>query len=379
MKKLVYFDNAATTFPKPNGVFRAVNDSLSFCGNPGRGGHTLSLYSAKKVYACRERICSLFNFDTPENVVFTYNTTYALNMAIKGLFSGCGEIVISNLEHNSALRPVFALQRENKDVTCKTFDALLGDDEAVVKSFESAVGDNTKMAVVTMCSNVTGRILPYKRISEICKARKILLVLDGAQCGGCAKIDLSNLYFSAVCFAGHKSLYGIMGTGFCVFGKDTNPCDILQGGNGVESSSPYQTGHLPEKLEVGTLGVVGISALDEGIRHIQTVGEECIFEKCSYLEEKLYKNLCEMKKVKILGRAKNKVATLLFNVENVPSERVASLLDERGICVRSGLHCAPLAHSSLGTLSNGAVRVSLSHFNTMADVDYFTDRLFEII
>lgn len=378
MKKLVYLDNAATTFPKPQGVFRAVNDALSFCGNPGRGGHSLSIYSAKKVYSCRERICSLFNFDCPENVVFTYNTTYALNMAIRGLFCGKGEILISNLEHNSTLRPIFAMQKENENIKYKTFDALSGNDDDIVKSFEGAVSEKTRMAVVTMCSNVTGRILPYGRISKICEKKNITLILDGAQCAGCVKIDLSRLYFSAVCFAGHKSLYGITGTGFCIFGKGANPRDILQGGNGVESASPYQEGPLPERLEVGTLGVVGICALDEGIRHIQRVGEECIFEKCSYFERKLCDSLCEMKNVSILGRTEKKVATLLFNVESIPSERVASLLNERGICVRAGLHCAPLAHSSLGTLSTGAVRTSISHFNTSSDIDYFVDSLFKI-
>lgn len=370
MSRLIYLDNAATSYPKPKNVIRAVNDCLLKCGNPGRSGHELSLYSARAVYNCREAICSFLNFNHPENVVFTYNTTYALNMAIKGLMDDGGEIVISNLEHNSVLRPVSDLSHSGRDISFKVFDALGCDDE-VITNFENTLSPETKMCVVTMCSNVTGKILPYKRIGEICKKRGIKLIFDAAQCAGLIPIDLSAFYFSAVCFAGHKSLCGIMGTGFCVFSPDTEPLPIILGGNGVESISQFQSGPLPERLESGTVGVPGIIALHEGIKHITSAGLGHIGEKCSYLESRLTSGLLQTENITLYGRCRDKVSTVLFSIGKVPSEKVSAYLSEKSICVRAGLHCAPLAHEALGTTDTGAVRVSISHFNTGEDIDLF--------
>ncbi len=367
---LIYLDNAATSYPKPKNVINAVSDALLRCGNPGRSGHELSLYSLKAVYSCREAICSFFGFGHPESIVFTYNTTYALNMAIGGLCEDDSEIVVSNLEHNSVLRPVSDLSRSKRGITVKVFDASGSDDE-ITSSFESALSPKTKMAVITMCSNVTGKILPYKRIGEICRSSGVKLILDAAQCAGLIPIDLSSFYFSAVCFAGHKSLYGIMGTGFCVFSPGENPRSLIQGGNGVESASTVQTGPLPERLESGTAGVPGIIALHEGIRHITGVGLSHIREKCSYLESRLSSALSQIDTVTIYGKGANKVSTVLFNVKGLASEEAAFLLSQKGICVRAGLHCAPLCHKTLGTFDTGAVRASISHFNSGEDIDSF--------
>ncbi|MBQ6846533.1 MAG: aminotransferase class V-fold PLP-dependent enzyme, partial [Oscillospiraceae bacterium] len=248
MSRLVYLDNAATSWPKPKNVINAVNESFLRCGNPGRSGHEFSLYSMNAVYSCRETICSFFNFSHPENVIFTYNTTYALNLAIKGIMGNEGEIVISNLEHNSVIRPVKEMERQNKNIRVKVFDALENDD-IVISNFTKALSDQTKMCVITMCSNVTGKIMPYKEISEICRQKRIALIFDAAQLAGLYPIDLSSLYFSAVCFAGHKSLYGIMGTGFCIFDKNIEPKSIIQGGNGTASLNAFQDMPLPERLE----------------------------------------------------------------------------------------------------------------------------------
>lgn len=367
---LIYLDNAATSYPKPKNVINAVTDCLFRCGNPGRSGHSLSLYSAKAVYSCREAICSILGFSHPENVVFTYNTTYALNIAIKGLSDADGEIIISNLEHNSVLRPVSELSQSSIGISCKVFDAL-GSDDDVIKAFEQAVSPRTKMAVITMCSNATGKILPYKNIGEICKKRHIKLILDAAQCAGLIPIDLSSFYFSAICFAGHKSLCGIMGTGFCIFSPDTEPKSLIQGGNGVESASIHQSGPLPERLESGTVGVPGIIALHEGIRHITSIGLSHIREKCSYLETRLSSALQNIDGITLYGKCQDKVSTVLFNVKNLASEETAFLLSQKGICVRAGLHCAPLCHKALGTIETGAVRASISHFNSGEDIDTF--------
>lgn len=370
MSRLIYLDNAATSFPKPKTVIKAVNDSLLRCGNPGRSGHELSLYSAKAVYNCREAISSFFNFNRPENVVFTYNTTYALNMAIKGLVDEGDEIVVSNFEHNSVLRPVFELAKEQREITFKIFDAS-GNDEDIILNFENTLSKKTKLCAITMCSNVTGKILPFIKLSEICKRKGIKLIFDAAQCAGLIPLDLSSFYFSAICFAGHKSLCGIMGTGFCIFSKDIEPKSIIQGGNGVESILPYQSGMLPERLETGTVGVPGIIALHEGIRHINFITLNRIKDKCEFLETCLTDGLSQINNVTVYSKTKNKVSTVLFNIEGVASEDVSSLLSQKGICTRAGLHCAPLAHKALGTLETGAVRASVSHFNTGEEIDIF--------
>jgi len=367
---LIYLDNAATSYPKPKNVINTVSDALLKCGNPGRSGHELSLYSMKAVFSCREAICSFFNFNHPENIIFTYNTTYALNMAIKGLCENDSEIAVSNLEHNSVLRPVSDLSHSKRGITVRIFDAS-GNDDEIIDAFESVLSPKTKTAVITMCSNVTGKILPYKKISEICKKRGIKLILDAAQCAGLIPIDLSSFHFSAVCFAGHKSLYGIMGTGFCIFSQGENPKSIIQGGNGVESISTVQSGPLPERLESGTVGVPGIIALHEGIRHITSVGLSHIQEKCSYLESRLSSALSQIDTVTVYSKSTNKVSTVLFNIKGLASEEAAFILSQKGICVRAGLHCAPLCHKALGTIDTGAVRASISHFNSGQDIDTF--------
>ena len=376
MNSVIYLDNAATSYPKPQNVIRAVTDSLFRCGNPGRSSHSLSLYSARAVFDCREAICSYFNFNHPENVVFTYNTTYALNMAIKGLITE-GEIVVSNYEHNSVLRPAGQLAREREDVSLSVFD-IGKDDEETVRNFSGSLSEKTSLCVITLCSNVTGRILPYRRISEICRARGIKLIFDAAQYAGLMPLDLSSLYFSAVCFAGHKSLCGIMGCGFCIFSPDTEPDSIIQGGNGVESASPIQSGPLPERLESGPVGVPGIIALREGLRHIGGVGRNEIMQKCSYLEKRLTDGLMNVGGITVYGRCENKVSTVLFCVDKIPSEQVSAYLSSEGICVRGGLHCAPLAHKALGTFENGAVRASVSHFNSGKDIDVFLSEIQKI-
>ena len=374
MNPLIYLDNAATSFPKPSSVIRAVNDALMMCGNPGRSGHALSMYSARAVYSCREAICSFFSFSLPENIVFTYNTTYALNLAIKGLAEDNDRIIISNLEHNSVYRPVYELSCCGRGITFDIFDAL-GDDDTVISNFEKAITPGTRLCVITMCSNVTGKILPYRRISEICRKRGIKLIFDAAQLAGLMPLDLSSLYFSAICFAGHKSLYGIMGSGFCIFSKDENPKSLIRGGTGTMSISPLQDFPLPERLEAGTVGVPGIIALHEGLKHITLLGKDEVYEKCSRLERRLTSALSQIENVTVYGKTQNKVSTVLFNIDGVSSEDVAQLLSGRGICVRAGLHCSPLAHRALGTIDKGAVRASLSHFNSGEDIDIFLKEL----
>ena len=217
--------------------------------------------------------------------------------------------------------------------------------------------------------------MPIKEISALCKEKGIRLIIDFAQLAGMEKIDLSDLYFDAACFAGHKSLYGIMGTGFCIFGKDVCPKVIISGGNGVNSLSAIQDGVLPERLESGTNGVHGIIALEAGLKHLTQTGIDSIKQKCSYLEKYLTYELSRIDGVRIIGKADNKVPTVLFLFKEEHSEKTSAFLSEKGICTRAGFHCSALAHSALGTVSTGGVRVSLSHNNTRDEIDIFLSAL----
>lgn len=369
MNKLIYLDNAATTYPKPKNVIASLGVCCEECGNPGRGSHALSLNAAKRIYDCREAICCLFNFSKPENVVFTHNTTHALNLAINGLCPSSGEIIISNLEHNSVLRPVNALcEKSDGKLTFKTFNAV-GTDDETVSSFTNSLTQKTVLAVVTACSNVTGRLIPIERIGTVCRSKGIKLIIDAAQSAGIVKLDLSRQFFSAVCFAGHKSLYGVMGSGFCIISPHEDPTPLIYGGNGVHSLSIAQTGSLPEKLEVGTPGVIAINSVREGIKHILCIGEEEIYKKTENLSNALVNRIGNISGINIIDNCKSKVGTVLFTLDGADSEYVCSRLAEKGFCVRGGFHCSPLAHKSLGTLKTGGIRVSFSHFNTEKDVE----------
>lgn len=380
MSSLVYLDNAATTYPKPKNVVSSLPYSLYNYGNPGRSSHSLSQSSSRLIYSTREIICRLFNFHRPENVVFTYNTTYALNLAINGLCPKSGNIVISNMEHNSVLRPVYALCQSSGGTLSHSVFNGLGSDDEVTAAFLKALSPNTALAVVSACSNVTGKLLPIKEIGSICKSRGIKLIFDMAQNAGIVPIDLDSLYFTAACFAGHKSLYGIMGSGFCIFADNTVPESFIFGGNGTHSLTPEQTGPLPERLEAGTLGVPSIAALREGIKHVLITGTDEIFPTVIHLSSLLTQKLENMSGVSVIGKCDKKVGTVLFNIKGTDSETVSSLLSDKGICTRGGFHCSGLCHASLGTINDGGgVRASFSHFNTPKDITRLTDAVWEIV
>jgi len=379
MKKLIYFDSAATSYPKPRSVFSAMEECLvNAGGNPGRSAHVLSMNASKKIYSCREEICTLLSFSYPENVVFTYNTTYALNMAIKGLYdkSKGEKIIVSDLEHNSVLRPVYSVLSGNE--SNMTVFSATGSDEEIIADFKEKLTPDTSLAVVTVASNVCGKVLPIQKIGEICRRNGTRVVVDTAQSMGCVPFDFDSLCADAVCAPGHKGLYGIQGCGFCVFAKDVEPECILQGGNGVNSADINMTNVLPEALEAGTLGTPAICALCEGIKYVRSIGVNEIFAYNSYLCDMLCDGLRNIDGVTVYGESENRTPCVLFNVRDVSSEEVAMKLSEKGICVRSGLHCAPLAHKALKTGESGAVRASLSFGNTKREIDRFLNEIRKI-
>ena len=375
---MIYLDNAATTYPKPESVYREVNRCMTdYCGNPGRGGHTMSAAAGRAVYDCRCLVAELFSAE-PENAVFTLNTTYALNMAIKGIARAGDHILISNMEHNSVLRPVIATGCDY-DV----FDAM-GPRESVIRSILSLLTPRTRMIVCTHRSNVCPIRLPIKAIGELCRARGLCFIVDTAQSAGVYPVDMRECHIDALCFAGHKSLYGIQGAGGVIFssrykGEAARKLHTLvEGGSGIASLEEYMPSLLPERLEAGTLPTPAIAGLTAGIRAITDVGIPHIREHEISLYRRVRERLCNHEGIEVYCPDIGYGETLLFNVRGMPSTEVAHKLDREGICVRAGFHCAPLAHKQLGTGESGAVRVSFGAFNTAEEADIFCDVLNKI-
>ncbi|MBQ4602112.1 MAG: aminotransferase class V-fold PLP-dependent enzyme [Clostridia bacterium] len=375
---MIYLDNGATTYPKPESVYREVNRCMTdYCGNPGRGGHSMSLAAGKAVYDCRCLVAELFSCE-PENVVFTLNTTYALNMAIKGIARTGDHIIISNMEHNSVLRPVITTGCDY-DV----FDAM-GSTEWVIRDILSKLTPRTRMIVCTHKSNVCPVRLPIRAIGELCRQRGLCFIVDAAQSAGVYPIDVRECHIDALCFAGHKSLYGIQGAGGVIFsnrykGEAARKLHTLvEGGSGIASLEEYMPALLPERLEAGTLPTPAIAGLSQGIRAITEVGINHIREHEISLYRRTRERLSNHDRIEVYCPEIGYGETILFNIENMSSTMVADKLDREGICVRAGFHCAPLAHKHLGTGDSGAVRISFGAFNTAEEVDIFCDVLNKI-
>ncbi len=372
IEKLIYFDHAATSYPKPESVIRAMNSAIrDKGGNPGRSGHILSYRAAKAIFECREKICELVSFSSPERIIFAQNTTHALNMAIRGLAGRDNHIVISNLEHNSVLRPVHALSQSGEGITYSVFDALDEDDDTVLFNFKSALRQNTRLAVITYASNVCGKILPVERIASVCKAKGIKLIVDAAQAGGVIPINFDTVGADVICFAGHKGLYGPQGTGVMICAESVEPECFIFGGNGVNSSDLGMGGILPERLEAGTLNTPGICGLCEGVKYVIKTTPEEIFGRSLLLCEYASQRLLDIENIRIHGNFGVRVPVILFEKAGMSPEKLSEHLSDAGICTRSGLHCAPLAHTALGTQDRGGVRISLSHLNTKNEIDRF--------
>lgn len=371
MNKLIYFDNAATTVGKPECVSRAVITALERYANPGRSGHLLSSLAAGEVYTAREIVCRLFGYDKPENVVFTQNATHALNLAIKGYATDGCHILISNLEHNSVIRPVHALaNNKHTGITYDVFDAT-GDESEIIFDFTSKIKPQTTIVVVTLASNVCGRILPISKLASLCHKKGIILICDASQGAGCVPINVKALGIDVLCFAGHKGLYGPQGTGGILFCCNKYPSTIIEGGNGTNSRDKEMSGELPEKLEAGTLNTPGICGLSAGINYITKIGINEVYQRGNYLIQNLREKLLNIPDITLYGMYKHQTPTLIFNKKGIMSEELTEILNKNAICVRGGLHCAPLAHTALKTGDNGAVRASLSFKNTISEIEKF--------
>ncbi len=361
---LINFDNAATTYPKPPEVKAAVIRAVDrYGGNAGRGGHDLAMRTSQAVFAAREAAAEFFGAET-ENVVFTLNCTHALNMAIQGVMSGGGHLIISHLEHNSSARPAAKLALEKK-ITLSVAE-IYDDDDETAESFRSLIRPDTKAIVCTLASNVTGQILPYKRIAEICREHNICFIADGAQACGILDVKLSD-GINILCTAGHKGLYGITGTGLLISDGKYRLDPIIQGGTGSASSSMKQPDFLPDSLESGTLNVIGAASVKAGIDFVRRMGTDRIFRHEERICRRFINELRKERNV-VIYRSENcrYVPIVSFNIKGIPPEKAAQLLAEKGFCLRAGYHCAALAHAQLGT-ENGTIRFAPSVFSREAD------------
>lgn len=365
-RQMIYFDNSATTFPKPVSVRRACSEGLErYGGNPGRSGHELSIRAAQKIYEVRSLAAELFAAE-PENVAFTQNCTYALNMAIKGIMQYGGHLIISSYEHNSVARPSYRLT-QTAGVRL-SIAGVSNDDEQTVQTFKKLIDKDTKCICVTAASNVTGRALPVKALGELCKRYGICLIVDGAQACGVSDLKLSD-GINLLCTAGHKSLYGPAGTGLLITDGEYCLSTIIEGGTGATSAELEQTPTMPEKLESGTLNTAGILGLGEGIKFVKAKSIDRIRAHEQMLCERFIEGVRSVKGIKLYETDVKKLPIVAFNIGDMPSEELASALSDKGFALRGGLHCAPLAHNTLGTLGQGAVRFSPSVFNNTYQTD----------
>ena len=367
---MIYLDNAATTFPKPEAVYNAMMDCMkNYCANPGRAGHKLAMKAAREIYDTRENIAKLFNIDNPMNIVFTNNATDSLNLAIKGVVNKGDHIITTSMEHNSVIRPIKALEKvgvENTIVQCDEQGFLNIDD------LEKAIKHNTKLIVTTHASNVCGTLIDIKSISEIANKHNILYLIDASQTVGVYDIDLKDIKADMLAAPGHKGLLGPQGTGILYIREGLNIDILKEGGTGSRSEDLFQPDLLPDKYESGTHNTPGIVGLNEGVKFIFKEGIDKIKEHeeelCKYMLERLE----EVPNIKIYGPkdANKRASVISINIGNMDSGEITFLLDsEYDIATRSGIHCAPLAHKTLGTLEQGAVRFSIGYFNTKEEID----------
>ena len=383
MKDIIYLDSAATTYPKPEAVLAATDECMrKYCGNSGRGSHKLAMATAEKIYECRTLLGDSFGA-TPENVIFTQNTTYALNMAILGTLKDGDHAIISNLEHNSTLRPVYN-SYISKRATYSVFDAYTGgvtDTDATLSSIKKLTRKNTRALICTHTSNICSVTLPVREIGEYCKEKGIIFILDGAQGAGHDSINMNDMNIDILCLPSHKGLYGPQGCGAMLLSDGISPKELLFGGSGVNSLSPYMPDEPPEKYEAGTLPTPSIAGLCEGVKFIRDLGVKNIARHEKVLWEYAYDKLSALERIKIYA-PHHSGSILLFNILGVKSEEAGEMLSNMGICVRCGYHCSPLAHATLDTHRDGcggAIRVSLGVFNSKSDIDALIDATKEII
>lgn len=376
---MIYFDSAATSWPKPPQVWQAMEHCIKYVGaNPGRSGHQMSVKAGRLVDEARELLSLLFNIANPDRIVFTLNATESLNLAIKGLLKTGDHVITSSMEHNSVARPLHVLQEKGLEVT----KVSCSDEGSIeVGDIEKALRPNTAAIVITHASNVTGTLMPVAEIGRLAKRKNLKFIVDAAQTAGVFNIDVSFMNIHLLAFPGHKGLYGPTGTGGLYIAEGLELTTLKEGGTGSMSHIPGQPGVLPERYESGTLNSVGISGLAAGLKFIRDEGTEKIRQHEMGLTGRFLKGAEKIKGLKVYGPLElyERAPVVSFSLEGKNSGQVGSVLDQQyNIACRAGLHCAPDAHRTLGTFDKKLVRFSFSYFNKEEEVDFAIRSLAEI-
>lgn len=368
---MIYFDNGATSWPKPESVYKAVDKCMrEYCANPGRGGHAMSIASGMVVMEARENLTKLFNIKNPLNISFTKNATEALNIAIKGFLKKGDHVITSSMEHNSVMRPLKTLEKEG----FIELTIIKGDDFGRIDplDFQKVIKKNTKLIVTTLSSNVNGTILPVEEIGKIAKESGIEYLLDASQGAGSLQVDVEKIKCSMLAFPGHKGLLGPQGTGGLYVAEGVKLMPLMTGGTGSNSEIPFQPEIMPDALESGTLNTPGIAGLSTGCHFILDEGIDKILEHKANILKYIYEGLHDIKYINVysLPNVKENSGIISLKMDEVDNSEIAYVLDKvYNIAIRSGLHCAPSAHETIGTLSSGLIRISPGYFNTLEEAE----------
>ncbi|MFA5527553.1 MAG: aminotransferase class V-fold PLP-dependent enzyme [Peptostreptococcales bacterium] len=366
---MIYLDHAATSFHKPEAVIEAVCHALKGSGNSGRGAHGVSLEASRMVYQTRKKIADFFRMDDCSRVVFTFNATESLNIAIQGLLQEGDHCITTSLEHNSVLRPLYLMEKQGVKVT-----TVPANSKGYVQTcaIEAEICPETKAVIMNHASNVIGNVQDLEGVGKLCKKHNLLLILDASQTAGLLPIHLEESGISALCCSGHKSMLGPQGTGILCLADGVMPNPLKVGGTGGDSFSHEMPRFLPEALEAGTLNTHGIAGLSAACDYLNEVGQDKIFQEASFLAKKFLDGVKDLPGIILYGDYDADVRTpiVTLNLRDVHSGFLADELFQRfGIATRGGAHCAPEVHRAFGTLEQGMVRFSFSHFNRVDDID----------
>lgn len=375
---MIYLDNAATTMRKPEEVILAVTEALQTMGNAGRGVHDAALDASRLIFDTRIRLNEFFHGTGAKQMVFTANATESLNIAIKGILQPGDHVITTAMEHNSVLRPLYEMEAAGVELTIIPADSK---GNICYEDFEKNIKENTKAIVCTHGSNLTGNVVDLSKVGDIAKRNEVLFVVDASQTAGIFPIDVQEMKIDILCFTGHKGLLGPQGTGGMYVREGLTVKPLLSGGSGVQTYSKSHPAQMPTALEAGTLNAHGIAGLRAAVGYLQKIGIDTIRKKEQELMWYFYEGVKEIPGITVYGDFENKerCAILSLNVRDYDSSEVADVLFvDYGISTRPGAHCAPLMHEALGTVDQGAVRFSFSHYNTKEEIDQVIKALQEL-
>ncbi|MDD2496559.1 MAG: aminotransferase class V-fold PLP-dependent enzyme [Desulfitobacteriaceae bacterium] len=377
---MIYFDNAATTWPKPSEVKKAIASALDEYGaNPGRGSYEMALKVSRLIFETRAELASLFNIKKPERIVFTANATESTNLALKGFLNPGDHVIFTSLEHNAIYRPLKALEKRGVKLTMVQAES---DGTVHPEMIARAVRSETVLLAVSHVSNVTGTILPIEEFAQIVRLKNIKMLVDVAQSAGFLDIDVEKQGIDLLAFPGHKGLYGPTGIGGLYIGEGINLTPLKEGGTGSKSQSWEQPDTLPDRFESGTINTLGIAGLRAGVEFLKSKDVKNIREHEWNLTKRFLRGLTQIEQVVVYGPKTDvfRAPVVSFNIKNCDPGEVSFMLDKMfGIAARSGFHCAPLTHRTIGTEETGTIRFSFGNFNTIEEIDAGLDAIKEIV